>query len=253
MTLLFYDAAYPPASPPVTDGVAFYIGGDAVHVWSTAEVTRQTARYRLPIFVRSNPATANATTDVTNAVIQLHALSAPKNSLVAWDTETASDPAYILGVYHSLQANGFQLIVYGSQSVVGENQNPNGLYWGADWTNRAHIDTGDVITQWISYDAYDESSAMSTLPFWDTHPTPSSEPAWQVTLMQSLPDVTSGSTGGLVRTIQGLCCARGYTIAIDGSFGPDTQAAVIKIQNAAKLTADGVVGPDTWPVLITGS
>ena len=55
-TLRFYDAAYPPAKPPAADGVCIYIGGDTPHVWTLAEIEAQPARYRLPIFVRSNPA-----------------------------------------------------------------------------------------------------------------------------------------------------------------------------------------------------
>lgn len=264
MTLTFYDAAYPPSSPPVTDGVAFYIGGDTFHVWTKSEINAQRARYRLPIFVRSNPTAANMTADVVEAVTKLHAIGAPAGCLVAWDTETAVDPAYILGVYRGMQTTGYKLIVYGSQSIVGKNKNPDGLYWGADWTNRIHLDSGDAMTQWTSFNAYDESTAESTLPFWDTKstptpapiptPVPSPEPTWQVSLMQSLPVVsqTAASTGGIVRTVQGLCCARGYTIAIDGSFGPDTTTAIKEIQSTAKINDDGVVGPETWPVLITG-
>ena len=35
-------------------------------------------------------------------------------------------------------------------------------------------------------------------------------------------------------------------LAIDGSFGPDTRAAVIDAQNTFGLVADGIVGPLTW-------
>jgi peptidoglycan hydrolase-like protein with peptidoglycan-binding domain len=71
--------------------------------------------------------------------------------------------------------------------------------------------------------------------------------------MASLPMLTIGSGGTFVKTVQGLLNARGYIIPIDGTFGPDTMAAVKKAQTAYHLTDDGVVGPETWPVLITGS
>jgi len=41
----------------------------------------------------------------------------------------------------------------------------------------------------------------------------------------------------------------GPLIAIDGSFGPDTKGAVECWQHAHGLTADGVVGPQTWTSL----
>ena len=68
--------------------------------------------------------------------------------------------------------------------------------------------------------------------------------------MQSLPVVRQGSTGGIVRTIQGLCCARGHTVAIDGSFGNLTAQAVAAVQKAAGITADSAVGPQTWRALM---
>jgi Putative peptidoglycan binding domain len=254
-TLTFYDAAYPPDSPPVTDGVCFYIGGNTPHVWTVENIAAQKARYRLPIFVRSDPTSASATVDVVAAVTQLHVIGAPRGCLVAWDTETADNPLYISGVYRNLTAAGYTLIVYGSQSIVAENQNPNGLYWGADWTGSPHLHGGDAMTQYVSFTAYDESDAKVGLPFWDTKaviPSPiSSIPAWQEQLMESLPVVEQGATGDLVRTIQGLCCARGHTTAIDGSFGAQTTIAVRDAQSG-KVTVDGIVGSETWPVLITG-
>ena len=171
-TLTFYDAAYPPAHPPKTDGVCIYIGGDAVHVWTTEDRDSQTARYRLPIFVRSNPPGPGAAADAAAAVAQLKAIGAPHGTLVAWDTETAADATYISGVYVRLAAAGYKLIVYGSQAAVMGNQAPDGLYWGADWTDVPHLHSGDQMTQYVNYAAYDEDLAEASLPFWDTRPAP---------------------------------------------------------------------------------
>ncbi len=42
----------------------------------------------------------------------------------------------------------------------------------------------------------------------------------------------------------------GYTIPIDGDYGPTTQSAVESFQSAKGLTADGIVGPATWAALL---
>ena len=41
------------------------------------------------------------------------------------------------------------------------------------------------------------------------------------------------------------------SVAVDGVFGPQTQAAVIAVQNWFDLEPDGVVGPITWNAIIT--
>jgi hypothetical protein len=168
--LLFYDAAWPPASPPASDGVAFYIGGDTPHVWTAAEVSASKARYRLPIYVRSNPPGPGAAADVAAALAQLKAIGAPAGVLVAWDMETAADAGYISAVSTGITSAGYQIIVYGSQSTVLGNKVPDGLYWGADWTAAVHLAGADVMTQYVSFAGYDLSTARSSLPFWDTQP-----------------------------------------------------------------------------------
>jgi Putative peptidoglycan binding domain/Glycosyl hydrolases family 25 len=81
-------------------------------------------------------------------------------------------------------------------------------------------------------------------------PAPAPPPkTWQETLLASAPQVAKGATGTVVRTIQGLCIARGHSVSVDGVFGPSTEAAVQAVQRGAGLTADGVVGPKTWPAL----
>lgn len=79
---------------------------------------------------------------------------------------------------------------------------------------------------------------------------PPSPANWTEKLVQQLPVVSQGASGAVVRTVQGLCCARGHSVTVDGVFGPATGQAVRNVQAAAKVAADGTVGPVTWPVLL---
>lgn len=64
------------------------------------------------------------------------------------------------------------------------------------------------------------------------------------------PLVERGSRIFPVRSLQQLLRARGHTVAVDGIFGPNTEAAVKAFQRSKGLAADGIVGPQTWPRLI---
>ena len=59
-----------------------------------------------------------------------------------------------------------------------------------------------------------------------------------------------GSQGEDVRTVQYLVTAHGHPTGVDGIFGPATKAAVQAFQSSRGLSADGVVGQQTWPQLI---
>lgn len=59
-----------------------------------------------------------------------------------------------------------------------------------------------------------------------------------------------GSTGPDVIRLQDVLKQLGYySGASDGHFGPQTKQAVIDFQKAQGLTADGIVGPNTWSKL----
>jgi peptidoglycan hydrolase-like protein with peptidoglycan-binding domain len=79
---------------------------------------------------------------------------------------------------------------------------------------------------------------------------------WPALLVQ----VKRGSRGEAVKAVQSQFQARrgqgsddeGTGLAVDGDFGPKTDAAVRAFQEAAGLAADGIVGPQTWYALVTG-
>lgn len=55
-----------------------------------------------------------------------------------------------------------------------------------------------------------------------------------------------------VKTLQRLLNALGYSCGdVDGSFGPQTKAAVKKFQKAVGLDDDGSCGPLTWTAILT--
>ena len=62
--------------------------------------------------------------------------------------------------------------------------------------------------------------------------------------------VGPGVNSQVVSGIQYLLRARGHAVVVDGSTDPATAAAVTAFQSGAGLTADGIVGPQTWPALV---
>jgi len=64
------------------------------------------------------------------------------------------------------------------------------------------------------------------------------------------PIVGRGTNRFPVRPLQQLLRARNHPVAVDGIFGPNTEAAVKAFQESAAVAADGIVGPQTWPKLV---
>lgn len=63
----------------------------------------------------------------------------------------------------------------------------------------------------------------------------------------NMPTLHQGSSGDAVKVLQGY-----LQITADGSFGPQTAAAVEAYQKSHGLEADGVVGPQTWAAIKAG-
>lgn len=74
---------------------------------------------------------------------------------------------------------------------------------------------------------------------------------WMEAIVKDLPLLKKGATGEAVETMQGLLMARSHPeIKITGKFGDKEVAAVKAVQKWGGVTADGEVGPQTWPVLL---
>ena len=69
-----------------------------------------------------------------------------------------------------------------------------------------------------------------------------------------LPVIKQGDKGFTVVAVQVLLNKHNFSVKYtDGDFGPDTLAKVKAFQKAKGLTADGIVGRDTWMKLLTNA
>lgn len=77
--------------------------------------------------------------------------------------------------------------------------------------------------------------------------TPKEEKKVQITLTQ----LSKGSKGQEVKSLQALLNCRGAFLAMDGDFGKNTDSAVRTYQRSKGLEVDGIVGRLTWTSLLT--
>ncbi len=64
--------------------------------------------------------------------------------------------------------------------------------------------------------------------------------------MSKFATLRKGSKGAAVRTLQRAAVKLGSALTVDGDFGAATHRWAVAFQQVHKLTADGVVGPQTW-------
>jgi peptidoglycan hydrolase-like protein with peptidoglycan-binding domain len=94
------------------------------------------------------------------------------------------------------------------------------------------------------------TTAASTTPTTTKTPTTTAKPVFDVPTTPLKP----GDTGSDVTTLQKALVALGFAKGkADGFYGPKTQAAVKKFQQAAGLTADGIAGSKTLAALTSRS
>jgi peptidoglycan hydrolase-like protein with peptidoglycan-binding domain len=75
--------------------------------------------------------------------------------------------------------------------------------------------------------------------------------SWTEDIVKKLPELNKGDSGEHVESLQGLLLARSHPeVRMTGQFDDTTEAAVKAVQRWGGVDVDGVVGPQTWPVLL---
>ena len=72
-------------------------------------------------------------------------------------------------------------------------------------------------------------------------------------IMIELAELRKGNKGAQVKTVQRILKALGYSVGgtgVDGDFGKNTEKAVKAFQADRGITADGIVGKNTWTKLL---
>ena len=126
-------------------------------------------------------------------------------------------------------------------------------------------------TQWTSSAwGRDLDESLLVADFFGTppapKPAPSPVPAWQEAVMNKLPTLSEGAEDKagevfFVHRLQALVHLYGQITGladavcqmVTGNYDAATAACVRAMQGHARITADGIAGPQTWSVLITGT
>ncbi|WP_255953907.1 peptidoglycan-binding protein [Streptomyces odontomachi] len=144
----------------------------------------------------------------------------------------------------SLDATRYPTIAAGSNGVLV--QAAQCLLKGAGFDPKSFKGTFDADTE-AAVKGFQADAGLPASGEVDAH-------TWTALLSHgSTPTLQDGSSGTAVQRLQrALTAALGTTVAIDGLFGPNTTAAVEQYQSAHGLTADGIVGANTWGALQAG-
>jgi peptidoglycan hydrolase-like protein with peptidoglycan-binding domain len=104
--------------------------------------------------------------------------------------------------------------------------------------------------------AYQPDGTPAAEPASPKAPAPSVPANWQEKTMAGLPTLKLGAKDSkepwMVRRVQGLIEALGPHCEITGTYDAATETAVKTFQHNHGIKDDGIVGPVTWSMLITG-
>lgn len=69
--------------------------------------------------------------------------------------------------------------------------------------------------------------------------------------VSTYPTIRKGDSGPWVELLQSALTLRGVPVQIDGDFGDETEAGVVRWQTMRHCQVDGVVGQETWGALFS--
>jgi peptidoglycan hydrolase-like protein with peptidoglycan-binding domain len=100
---------------------------------------------------------------------------------------------------------------------------------------------GPALNQWVRNGMPATGGAPAPPP---PVPGPPGSPPWPGRILRQ-PPIMRGED---VRTWQARVRARGWSnVVVDGAYGPISEGACRQVQQIARLSVDGRVGPNTWP------
>jgi hypothetical protein len=205
---------------------------------------------------------ARARADATVAIAGARALGAPLWTAIYAAVDYDVSPSdvgqirdYVQTFSDDVRAAGYQCGVYGGLVAVqycGNVIAPAPLLFqtyawsGGVWDPRTDI---HQVQNGVVIDGVTVDRDMSMVPNYGQWP-PASPPVLVADVTVPLPVLHLGSTGIFVKRAQALCNVLGADLAVDGQFGPLTDAAVRRLQGAHRLGNSGVVDALTWAALL---
>lgn len=139
-------------------------------------------------------------------------------------------------IYH--RSNGFEAEDYHGKSGHEEHAHVS-VGNGPDGRSTTNYDNGS--TSW-------RIASIDKTPSKPSQPSKPSVP--NTKLGDKMPTIQRGNKGSRVRMLQGLLIAWGYSLRVDGVFGPATEKAVRSFQGKYAKPVDGIVGRLTWNALL---
>jgi hypothetical protein len=161
MSILMFDAAFPPqTAPPGAQAVLGYVGGRGLdrdtHVWTLAEWQRFAHLRQFPAWACNTDASPDTSGKVAAGEAELLGWNRNGSRALVGDMETQADPKWWSSFEIAVSSAGMVPICYGSASTVAGNK-PHRTF-GADWNGDQAIPEGWVAHQYAG-----------NLPYENTH------------------------------------------------------------------------------------